>query len=222
MSVVSTREARIMDLDTGTLRDSRFPHPHMSSIAVSPDAQWLATAGWDSAQAQVWNTQTGKPTLNVTGDRARVSFTPDGRQIIVTTPRAHTFYDVKTHKITHRFQRQVSMHLGWIAFTSDGNLMAMEVSPGLIRLCEVETGRTIAHLQDPRGDACTWMGFTPDGTQLITAAAYARTIHRWDLRAMRVELKEMGLDWDWPEFPLSSDEDKNPPALKLEVAGALP
>jgi eukaryotic-like serine/threonine-protein kinase len=216
MSVVSTREARIMDLDTGNVRDSRFPHPNMDSITLSPDAQWLATAGWFSAQAQVWNTQTEEATLTVKpGERTRVSFTPDGRKIVVTTSQAYTFYDFKTHKITHRFQRQVSVHLGWIAFTSDGKLMAMEISPGLIRLCEVETGRTIAHLQDPNGDVCNWMGFTPDGTQLVVAAASARAIHRWDLRALRVELKAMGLDWAWPEFPPT--DAANPPALEVEV-----
>lgn len=25
-------------------------------------------------------------------------------------------------------------------------------------------------------------------------------IHIWDLRAIRARLKEMNLDWDWPEF----------------------
>jgi len=25
-------------------------------------------------------------------------------------------------------------------------------------------------------------------------------MHVWDLRLIRKELKELGLDWDWPEF----------------------
>jgi hypothetical protein len=61
------------------------------------------------------------------------------------------------------------------------------------------------------------MGFTPDGSQLIVAATFERAIHHWDLRAMRVELKAIGLDWDWPEFPPQSDEAKTPPALEVEV-----
>ena len=86
------------------------------------------------------------------------------------------------------------------------------------RLCEVKTGRTIAHLQDPNLNVAFRMGFTPDGTQLIVAAGYERAVHRWDLRAMRVELKAMGLDWDWPEFPAEAAEVNPRSTLQVEVA----
>jgi len=210
-------EARIMDLYTGTLRAVRFPHTNTDCVALSPDAQWLATSGWQSTQAQLWNVQTGERLLNVTGERARVTFTPDGRELVVSTPQAYVFYDVKTQNVTRRFQRQVSMHPGWIAFSPDGKLMAMEVSPGVFWFCEVASGRSIAHLQDPRGSVSRWMGFTPDGTQFIVAAGYEKAVHRWDLRAMRTELKAMDLDWHWPEFPPRSAESQHLPPLEVEV-----
>jgi sugar lactone lactonase YvrE len=95
--------------------------------------------------------------------------------------------------------------------------MALELSPGVIRLCEVTTGRTVAHLQDPNLNVNRCMAFTPDGTQLIVAATYERAVHRWDLRAMRAELKAMGLDWDWPEFAAPDEGEKDAPALEVEV-----
>src|SRR5262249_30307878 len=55
-------------------------------------------------------------------------------------------------------------------------------------------------LEDPHGDRANWLGFTPDGTQLVVVAKYATAIHLWDLRAIRTRLKDMNLDWDWPEF----------------------
>ena len=79
--------------------------------------------------------------------------------------------------------------------------MALEMAPGVIHLKDVATGRTVAKLEDPHGDRAGWMGFTPDGTQLVVTAPYAKAIHVWDLRAIRQRLKAMGLDWDWPEFP---------------------
>jgi WD40 repeat protein len=91
-----------------------------------------------------------------------------------------------------------------VAFSPDEKLMALEVSPGIIHLSEIATGRTVAKLTDPSGDRATWMCFTPDGTQLVTSSNYAKTIHVWDLRRIRLGLKEMRLDWDWPEFPASS------------------
>jgi hypothetical protein len=79
-------------------------------------------------------------------------------------------------------------------------MMALEMAPGVIHLKEIASGRTVARLEDPEGDVSSWLGFTPDGTQLIVVARYESAIHRWDLRAIRERLKTMNLDWDWPEF----------------------
>jgi tetratricopeptide (TPR) repeat protein len=75
------------------------------------------------------------------------------------------------------------------------------MAPAVLHLKEVATGRTIAQLEDPQGDRANWQRFTPDGTQLVVMAGYARAIHIWDLRAIRTRLKDMNVDWDWPEFP---------------------
>jgi hypothetical protein len=99
-----------------------------------------------------------------------------------------------------RLDRDVPHLPGYIAFSRDGKLMALEMEPAVIHLKDVATGRTVARLEDPYGDRAGWMGFTPDGTQLVVAAPYAKAIHIWDLRAIRGRLKVMGLDWDWPEF----------------------
>src|SRR5207248_6663928 len=96
--------------------------------------------------------------------------------------------------------REVAQFPGHVAFSADGKLMAVEMAPAVIHLKEVATGRTVARLEDPHGDRASWQGFTPDGTQLVVVASFARAIHIWDLRAIRTRLKDMNLDWDWPEF----------------------
>jgi WD40 repeat protein len=213
--------ARILDLDTGKLRDVKFPHPDGHWAALSRDARWIATSGWQSPNTELWNAQTGELLLKLTGDHANLWFTPDGRELVVAKTDAYFFYDVGSKQITKRIERQGNMHPGWIAFTADGKLMALEVSAGLIRLCEVATGRTIAHLQDPSGGVSAWMDFSPDSTQLIVGAIHERAIHRWDLRAMRVELKAMGLDWDWPEFLPPPAEEQKPPHLHVELINTV-
>jgi serine/threonine protein kinase/WD40 repeat protein len=217
VSVMKSDEARILDLEEGRVRDLKFPHHNISAVDLSSDGQWLATAGWQSTQVQLWNAQTGERVWELTGTRARPTFTPDGRELVVSTSQAYTFYDVTTQQVTRRFQRTSSMHQGPIAFSADGRLMAMELSPGLIRLCEVKSGRTIAHLQDPHSSVGVWMGFTPDGTQLVVMATYAGAIHRWDLRQLRVELKALGLDWDWPELPPRAEDAENSKPVPLEA-----
>ncbi len=107
-----------------------------------------------------------------------------------------------------RLDRDVNPLPGYVAFSPDGKLMALEMAPAVIHLKEVATGRTVAKLEDPHGDRAGWMGFTPDGTQLVVAAPYARAIHVWDLRAIRVRLKAMRLDWSWPEIPPAAKADE--------------
>jgi len=87
--------------------------------------------------------------------------------------------------------------------------MALEMASGVIHLIEASSGRTVARLTDPHGDRASWQAFTPDCTRLVTVAGLASAVHIWDLRAIRMRLKMMNLDWDWPEFP--------PDAVKLPL-----
>jgi serine/threonine protein kinase/WD40 repeat protein len=210
-------EARFLDLSSGKLSEVRFPHNQVDIVAITPDGKWLATSAWGTLEAKLWNAKTGECVLDLFGARARVSFTPDGQELVVSTSSAYSFYDVATRKQTRRFQRQASMHQGWIAFSDHGRLMAMELAPGVIHLCETKSGRTIANLQDPNWAINHSFYFTPDGTQLLVVATFERAIHRWDLRAMREQLKAMDLDWDWPEFPPASREERESSPLTVEV-----
>src|SRR5262249_8274142 len=101
-------------------------------------------------------------------------------------------------------------------------LMALEMAPAVIHLKVVATGRTVARFEDPHGDRANWQSFTPDGTQLVVAAGPTSAIHIWDLQAIRTRLKDMNLDWDWPEFPAAdkADDPGGPfaePALNVQV-----
>jgi tetratricopeptide (TPR) repeat protein len=117
--------------------------------------------------------------------------------------------------------RDLSPHPGWVAFSADGLLMALEMAPGVLHLKEVATGRTIARLEDPHGDRATWQGFTPDGTRLVVASRFASAVHVWDLRAIRTRLQEMNLDWDWPEFPPAAESAPNSASTSLANLGLI-
>ena len=137
----------------------------------------------------------------VVGKRTTVFFTPDSRELIIARGDEFSFWDVETRQLIRQLPREDSQYPGFVAFSPDGRLMAMEMAPAVIHLIDAVTGRTIARLEDPHGDLSTWHGFTPDGTQLVVVTRHACAIHIWDLRAIRRRLKEMNLDWDWPEFP---------------------
>jgi hypothetical protein len=121
--------------------------------------------------------------------------------LIISRGDEFSFWDVETLQPIHRLRRDVGQFPGWVAFSPDGRLMALEMAPGVIHLKDVATGRTVAKFEDPNGDRAAWQGFTPDDNRLVVVDGSAGEIHIWDLRAIRTRLKEMNLDWDWPDFP---------------------
>jgi serine/threonine protein kinase/WD40 repeat protein len=207
-----------MDLKAESVPGQLYTHPNASEVALSRDGRWIASSGWHSDRVRLWNAQTGAMVYEwVLGTQTLVFFTPDSRALIICRGDAFTFWDVDTLHMTRRLGRDVPHMVGRVAFSADGKLMALEMAPAVIHLMEVATGRTVAKLEDPNGDRATWMGFTPDGTQLVVAARYARAIHVWDLRAIRERLKIMGLDWDWPEFLPADHTAKTAEPAKIEV-----
>ena len=217
----SAGQCLLIDLATGSERSSVLTHVNGGYIALSPNAEWVASSGWHSDRVKVWDGKSGKMLKEVTTNlTCAVFFTPDNRELIVARDQAFIFYDLKTLEVSRRLPREMGLYPGHVAFTADGKLMAVEMSPGVIHLKEFTSGRTLAKLEDPQGDHSTWMSFTPDGTQLIVAARYASAIHRWDLQAIRAHLKSINLDWDWPEFPPSVLEhsfDKKRQPLRMQV-----
>jgi serine/threonine protein kinase/WD40 repeat protein len=217
----------VLDLATESVRIADLPHLNAGFIALSPDARRVASSGWQSDRVKVWDGQSGQLLKELeTGPISLVFFTPDNRELIVARDKEFIFHDLNSLEVGRRIPREIGLYPGHVAFTPDGKLMALEMAPGVIHLKEITSGRTVAKLEDPQGDHSTWMSFTPDGTQLVVAARYAGSIHRWDLRAIRARLKTMNLDWDWPEFsapsPVEASFSKDRPPLRVQVLGENP
>jgi serine/threonine protein kinase/WD40 repeat protein len=217
-------QAAVLELTGESRLRLTVTHSNITSLALSPNGQWLATSGWHSEDVRLWDATTGKLIKQFVVGPSRVFFTPDNRELIISRNRDFTFHDLRTLELSRRIEREPGLYPEPVAYSPDGKLMAMELAAGVIHLKAADTGRTVAKLEDPFGDLATWLGFTPDGTQLIVAATYTGAIHRWDLRAIRVRLKSMGLDWDWPEFPAKSvAENRSSPedaSLRVEVTKA--
>jgi WD40 repeat protein len=228
LAVVGEEEGECVQLDlvTETVRGAVMPHELAGYVALSPDASRLATSGWHSDRVNLWEAASGTLIQELeTGSSTMVFFTPDNRELIVARDREFTCHDLASLAVTRRMPREPGLFPGHVAFTTDGKMMALEMAPGVIHLKEVASGRTVARLEDPQGDLSTWMSFTPDATQLVVAARYAGVIHRWDLRAIRSRLKEMNLDWNWPEFPTPLAATLLPgtnPSIYVQIVDASP
>jgi serine/threonine protein kinase/WD40 repeat protein len=209
---------QILDLETGRVQRELGRHPAGDVQALSADGRWAASCGWHSDRVRLWNARTGELVHEwVLGKRTHVFFTPDSQVLVLSRDDEFSFWSLDTLQPIYRLRRDLAQLPGWVAFSPDGRLMALEMAPAVISLKEVATGRTVAKLEDPHGDRATSQGFTPDGTQLVVVASYAGAIHIWDLRSIRTRLKAMGLDWNWPEFPPTSTADTAGETATIEV-----
>jgi WD40 repeat protein len=192
----------VLDVATQSLRGPPIRHPLASYVALSADGKWLATSGWHSDRAQLWNVESGLVVRDwVVGLQTRVAFTPDSLELVVARGSEFSFLKVEAHETSRRLRREIGLFAGDVAFSPDQKIMAMEMAPAVIHLKEVSTSRTLARLEDPFGDRSNMICFTRDGAKLIVVSTYSSAVHIWDLRALREGLKPMGLDCDWPEFP---------------------
>src|SRR5262249_20512044 len=83
----------------------------------------------------------------------------------------------------------------------DGKLLAANAGYGELRLISFETGKELARLSLPDQTRLNPGGFGPDGAWLYGSGREIGHLHRWDLRLIRSQLAELGLDIDLPSYP---------------------
>ena len=146
----------------------------------------------------------------------RTYFTPDSRTLVTSRGDEYGFWDVRSWQRVRRLPWETHSYPGWVAFSPDQTLLALERHPAVIDLIEAASGRTLARLEDPRTDRTQWLGFTPNGAQLVAISKYAKAIHVWDLRAIREQLASIDLDTESPRNASAAKPETGPP-LVVEV-----
>jgi serine/threonine protein kinase/WD40 repeat protein len=156
--------ALVVDLDKEAVQGVPVRHPDISYIALSPDGQWAASGGWHSPLVKAWNARTGQVVKELPlGIRTSVFFTPDSKALITSRGDEYCFWEVGSWQPGRRLRWEVGNYPGFVAFSRDGALMALELSPGVIQLREVATDRILARLEDPNRDRATWPGTPTSG-----------------------------------------------------------
>jgi serine/threonine protein kinase/WD40 repeat protein len=185
----------------------------IAEIAVSPDGRWVVTLTHGTRSAQIWDARDGQPVRTLADSDCSIPrFSPDGRWLTTGSDGGRLFA-VGTW--------EPGPQVGNFAvfapdvFTSDRKLVAVPMLTG-IRLADQATGREVAILEEPDPDLIVAPTFTPDGTKLISMHSI-KGIRIWDLRLIREHLKELGLDWDWPEFAPADRVVEAEPRSKVQV-----
>jgi WD40 repeat protein len=214
--------ATLLDLDDVGRRPPPFPHPSLNCAILSPDSRWMVTAGWHTSDIKVWDTQIGKVVKELPPARGTGNvFSPDGKFLVNCRGDEFCFYDVATWEPVRYLRRPQISYAGAVAFTADSQVAALELAPGIIHLVDMPSGRALARLEDPHHDRAAHLRFSPDGTYFITMSGFSRLLHVWDLRAIRQQLRGMGLDWEAAPLP-ATRERPDPRPLAVEVEAGPP
>jgi WD40 repeat protein len=172
------------------------PQQDLCSLSVSPNGRWVATASAAENTVKVRDARTGEVVKELaTRPPAQVAFSPDGRWLLV-----HGLQTGDGSRLWTTADWQPGPRLGGraFAFAPDGKMVAVEVGRGVIRLVEPATGRDLARLEDPSQDVAIRLCFSPDGSLLASVTNDSRSIHLWDLRLIRRQLAQRGLDLELP------------------------
>jgi WD40 repeat protein len=199
-TVAATQQegARVLDLKRPAAPGPLLPHTGAVSVAISPDGRWIVTGTRDQTGIKVWSTSDHKPgpELPITGG-ATAAFSPDGRWLATVEVGECRLWNVATWEPGIR----IPSYGRAVAFTPDSQLLAVQTDCNFIALLDPSTGKELTTLESPDQDRHGWMGFSPDGTRLVTTNNDSASVHIWDLRRLREGLAALGLDWARPAYP---------------------
>jgi tetratricopeptide (TPR) repeat protein len=129
--------------------------------------------------------------------------------LVTGTYSEYRFWEVGSWQKRHALPREKGTKtVGWIVFSPDGKMLAVLHGVSQVHLVDPATGREFARLPTSGGP----YGFSPDGSHLVTCAGRDGAFQVWDLRLIRRQLREMGLDWDLPPYPPAAEAAARPGA----------
>jgi len=160
-----------------------------SSIAISPNNQWLAVGNGDTSLSilQLSTGQLERTLVGHAGGVNFVAFSPDGRWLAAAAGPEVKLWDVRTWSA--RDLRGHTDTVTSVSFTGDGNRLASGSEDGSTRIWQVDTGEEIAKLIAL--DGSDWAVITSEGRFNASDGAQRLMHYVYGLESITLEqLKE--------------------------------
>jgi WD40 repeat protein len=218
LAVAQNRQAAtlVLDFDHPSAAVALRPHPGVENVAISPDGRYVASGTWNGSGVKVWQVATRKVLVELPASSARVAFSADGRWL-ATSSEEYRLYEVGSWQLRFKLPR-AGMALDALAFSPDGEVLAIANSPRDVHLYATITGKQLAVFESPQPANMSDLCFSPSGTTLAVLQR-DRAVQLWDLRLIRQQLATMNLDWDQPAYPAAAAQAHARP-MRIEVTPA--
>lgn len=182
---------RFWDSDTGKeLRRFEKIYPRTTSIAISPDGQYLAASVYHSFQDRyscIFDLNTGREFRRFEDHANAAAFSPDGKWLAAGVENVVHIWDWRTGQEL----RTCEGHQGQvfnIRISVDGRMLVTGASDGTVRLWDAITWKELRRLDEQK--QVNGLALSPDGKTLaIAGSADPNAIHLWDVATGKEQLR---------------------------------
>ena len=161
---------------------------NVEAVAFSPDGKLLASSGNDFA-LWLWDVTAGKSIAQLSKRTSsdNLTFSPDGKTIIVADSGNIHYWDVQTKKESRRIKlglvRRERLFPHCLAYDKKGKLLAIVMSLEVEKVWDVAADKSLHDLKYPRENIVQCVAFSPDRKVLASAD---RGLCLWDIASGRV------------------------------------
>jgi WD40 repeat protein len=171
----------------------------ISTVAISPNSQWLVAVGEETAP-RLWHLTTADPPQSSTELRNHgatvqaVAFTPDSRWLVTgDISGTLALRDITVQEIESTVQSVVA-HPGAvaeIAVDPNGRWLASGGTDGAVRVWDLAASSilTAPHVLRAAGDSIITLAFSPDGRWLLADDLGTEPALLWDMQISHLERK---------------------------------
>jgi WD40 repeat protein len=178
-----------------------FPTEDVANpVALSPDGRWLAIGAFRQQDVRVFDLHRSddQPVHVIAcGAGCFPAFSPDGKWLACSGFLENQVFARNAGApgawpLVFRKDRRSSSLCGYISFSADGRLMALMDTMTRVAMLEPGTWRVLFHLDSPLDEIFERNALSPSG-RYFAAVGTRREIYLWDLQALQVELRRLGL-----------------------------
>jgi WD40 repeat protein len=202
-------------------KNVRVTHRTPTTAVVDLGGKWMATAAWQEPDVKVWDAKSGQLLRTLPAvSPACISRSPDGQLLFIGTPDEYRGVDTRSWNTRFVLARKRAVGAsGHSSFSDDGRLVAVRSSFATLQLIDPIKGAPLAELQTPHEERIGYFCFNQQGDKLAVRYVTSNAVEIWDLRLIREQLKDFGLDWDLPSYPPAAAPPHTPITTMIVDAG---